>query len=38
VSKQHGIDIRRPEGKGPVVQLLLGLGALKHATIDENPA
>ena len=36
VRQDHRVDIFRREREGPVVQLLLRLGSLKHAAVDEN--
>ena len=36
MSEQHRREGSRLEGKGTVVQLSLGLGALEHAAIDEQ--
>jgi hypothetical protein len=37
MGKNDRIDCRWREWEGPVVELLLGFGALKHTAIDQNP-
>jgi hypothetical protein len=38
MGKNDRIDCRWREWEGPVVELLLGFGALKHTAINEDPS